>query len=64
MVGAMRPVILPALACHIVQLVSNVSENSNMQYLYPDTVPSTYLAIIPINMYDCYAAWYVHKVVA
>ena len=40
-VDAMRPAILPALACawRHVRLISNVSENSSTWPLYPDTVP-------------------------
>ena len=45
-VGIMQPVILPALARarrHVVQLISNFSENSNTRPLYLDTVPSIVL---------------------
>ena len=43
-VDTMWPVVLPALAHararhHVVRLVSNVSENSNMWPLYPGTLP-------------------------
>ena len=44
-VGAMRPVMLPALACasrHIVWLISNVSENGN-----------THLITEPLSLYHC-----------